>query len=50
MTVVLASHDPLVVARCERLIRLVDGHVASDIKLNDGEPPASILRRISQLG
>jgi putative ABC transport system ATP-binding protein len=39
MTVVLASHDPLVVARCER-----------DIRLSDGEPPASILRRISQLG
>jgi hypothetical protein len=39
-----------VVARCERLIRLVDGRVASDIELVGGESPASILRRISQLG
>jgi len=50
MTVVLASHDPQVVARCERLIRLSGGRVASDIELVGGEPPASILRRISQLG
>jgi putative ABC transport system ATP-binding protein len=47
---VLASHDPLVVARCERMIRLVDGRVANDIELVVGESPASILRRISQLG
>jgi hypothetical protein len=38
------------VARCERLIRLVDGRVASDIELAGGESPASILRRINQLG
>jgi putative ABC transport system ATP-binding protein len=50
MTVVLASHDPQAVARCERLIRLVGGRVASDIELAGGESPASILRRISQLG
>jgi putative ABC transport system ATP-binding protein len=50
MTVVLASHDPQVVARCERLIRLTSGRVASDIELTGGESPASILRRISQLG
>jgi ABC-type lipoprotein export system ATPase subunit len=50
MTVVLASHDPRVAARCERLIRLTGGRVASDIELTGGESPASILRRISQLG
>jgi putative ABC transport system ATP-binding protein len=50
MTVVLASHDPQVAARCDRLIRLVGGRVADDIQLTGGESPASILRRISQLG
>jgi putative ABC transport system ATP-binding protein len=50
MTVVLASHDPQVAARCERLIRLSGGRVADDIQLAGEESPASILRRISQLG
>ncbi len=50
MTVVLASHDPQVAARCDRLIRLVGGRVADDIQLAGGESPASILRRIGQLG
>jgi putative ABC transport system ATP-binding protein len=50
MTVLLASHDPQVAARCDRLIRLSGGRVADDIQLTGGESPADILRRISQLG
>ena len=50
MTVVLASHDPQVAARCERVIRLAGGRVAADIQLTGGESPASILRRVGQLG
>ena len=50
MTVVLASHDPQVAARCDRLIRMAGGRVADDIQLAGGESPAGILRRISQLG
>jgi putative ABC transport system ATP-binding protein len=50
MTLVLASHDPQVAARCERLIRLTGGRVACDIQLTGGESPASILRRVGQLG
>jgi putative ABC transport system ATP-binding protein len=50
MTVVLASHDPQVAARCDRLIRLAGGRVAADIRLTGGESPASILRRVGQLG
>ena len=50
MTVVLASHDPVVVARCERLIRLAAGQVADDIQLAGGDSPAHVLRRVSQLG
>jgi len=50
MTVVLASHDPQVAARCERVIRLAGGRVAADILLTGGELPASVLHRIGQLG
>ena len=50
MTVVLASHDPQVAARCERLIRLAGGRVTADIQLTGGESPASILRQVGQLG
>ena len=50
MTVVLASHDPQVAARCDRLIRLAGGRVACDIQLTGGESPASVLRQVGQLG
>jgi putative ABC transport system ATP-binding protein len=50
MTVVLASHDPQVAARCERLIRLAGGRITADIQLTGGEPSASILRQVGQLG
>jgi len=50
MTLVLASHDPQVAARCERLIRLTGGRVTCDIQLTGGESPATILRRVGQLG
>jgi putative ABC transport system ATP-binding protein len=50
MTVVLSSHDPQAAARCERLIRLTGGRVTDDIQLTCHEEPATILRRIGQLG
>ena len=37
-TLLLISHDPALAARCERIIRLVDGRVASDA---DGTPVAA---------
>jgi putative ABC transport system ATP-binding protein len=49
-TVLLASHDPQVAARSERLIRLRDGAVADDIQLTDGYPVEDIIRRTGQLG
>jgi ABC-type lipoprotein export system ATPase subunit len=33
MTIILASHDPQIAARAERLIRLRDGAVAGDMQL-----------------
>src|SRR3984885_10956393 len=50
MTVVLASHDPQIAARAERLIRLRDGAVIDDIQLTTGQPGEDIIRHISQLG
>jgi putative ABC transport system ATP-binding protein len=50
MTIVLASHDPQIAARAERLIRLRDGAVIDDIQLTQDRPVEDIIRHISQLG
>jgi putative ABC transport system ATP-binding protein len=50
MTIILASHDPQIAARAERLIRLRDGAVVDDIQLTGDRPVQDIIRRISQLG
>jgi putative ABC transport system ATP-binding protein len=50
ITIVLASHDPQIAARSERLIRLRDGAVVDDIQLTDHDTAADIVRHISQLG
>jgi putative ABC transport system ATP-binding protein len=50
MTIVLASHDPQIAARAERLIRLRDGAVIDDIALTEDRPAQDIIQYISQLG
>ena len=50
MTVLLASHDPHIAARSERLIRLRDGVITDDIDLADGYPIEEVIRRAAQLG
>jgi putative ABC transport system ATP-binding protein len=50
MTTVLASHDPQIAARSERLIRLRDGAVVDDILLTADRPVQDIIRHVSQLG
>jgi putative ABC transport system ATP-binding protein len=50
MTILLASHDPQVAARAERVIRLRDGAVSDDIQLIADRPVEDIIRHISQLG
>jgi putative ABC transport system ATP-binding protein len=50
MTIVLASHDPQIAARSERLIRLCDGAVVDDIQLTMDGPVADIIRHVGQLG
>ena len=50
MTIILATHDPQVAARAERLIRLRDAAVADDIALSQGDPVEDVIRRVGQLG
>jgi putative ABC transport system ATP-binding protein len=50
MTIVLASHDPQIAARSERLIRLCDGAVVDDIQLTVDGPVEDIIRHVGQLG
>jgi len=50
MTVILATHDPQVAARAERLIRLRDGAVVDDIALTQGDGVEDVIRRVGQLG
>jgi putative ABC transport system ATP-binding protein len=49
MTILLASHDPQVAARSERLIRLRDGAVIDGIPLTRDRPVQDVIRHIGQL-
>ncbi|MFG2040741.1 ABC transporter ATP-binding protein [Dactylosporangium sp. NPDC048998] len=49
MTVLLATHEQHIAARCDRMIRLADGRLVEDIDLTAGESPESTLARATQL-
>lgn len=50
-TLVLVTHDPLVAARADRVVMLVDGAVRDDFMLGtyDGDPDGSRLDRVTEL-
>jgi putative ABC transport system ATP-binding protein len=50
MTIILATHDPLVASRCDRILRLQDGRVVDDVDLSDAESPDEVLDRINRPG
>ncbi len=49
MTVIVATHDPLVASRCDRIVRLLDGRVLDDLPVPAGLEPAALLERISRI-
>nr|WP_272477098.1 ABC transporter ATP-binding protein [Baekduia alba] len=42
-TILLATHDPVVASRCDRLVRLQDGHVTDDVDLRAGDVDVAAL-------
>jgi len=42
-TILLATHDPMVAARCDRLVRLQDGHVTDDVDLRSDDVDVAAL-------
>jgi putative ABC transport system ATP-binding protein len=49
MTILLATHEQPIAARCDRLLRLMDGRLVEDLDLTDGEDPEETLARASRL-
>jgi putative ABC transport system ATP-binding protein len=49
MTILLATHEQHIAARCDRLVRLTDGRLVEDLDLTAGEDPSQTLARATQL-
>ncbi|MEU4474814.1 ABC transporter ATP-binding protein [Micromonospora sp. NPDC023888] len=49
MTILLATHEQAIAARCDRLVRLADGRVVEDLDLTSGEDPADTYERVARL-
>ena len=49
MTILLATHEQHLAARCDRLVRLSDGKLVEDVDLTEGEDPETTLARATRL-
>jgi len=49
MTILVATHDPLIASRCDRIVRLLDGRVLDEVEVAPGEEPEAVLERISRI-
>jgi putative ABC transport system ATP-binding protein len=49
MTIILATHEQQIAARCDRLVRLGDGRVVEDLDLTAGEDPDDTFHRAARL-
>jgi putative ABC transport system ATP-binding protein len=49
MTVIVATHDPVIASRCERIVRLLDGRVLDEIAVEPAGAPEEVLERISRI-
>jgi len=50
MTIVLATHNLQVAARCDCVVRLQDGRLLDDVEVPRTEPPEELLERIGRIG
>jgi putative ABC transport system ATP-binding protein len=48
MTIVLATHDSQVAARCDRVVRLLDGRIADDVDLRGAADVDATLERLGR--
>lgn len=49
MTLIVATHDPAVASRCDRIVRLQDGRIVEDFAVPHGAQADEILNRITGL-
>jgi putative ABC transport system ATP-binding protein len=49
MTILVATHDPLIASRCDRIVRLRDGRIVDETIVGRGPPPEEVLQRIGRL-
>jgi putative ABC transport system ATP-binding protein len=49
MTLLVATHDPTVASRCDRIVKLRDGAVEDDLALRPDQPREGVLERIERL-
>lgn len=49
MTVIVASHDPVIAARCDRIVQPQDGCVVDDVEVSSDTATSEVLAKISRL-
>lgn len=49
MTIIVATHDPLIASRCDSVVRLLDGRVLDEVAVTAGVEPEALLQRITRM-